>query len=137
MGFSLAVAFDATHGLQVFLLLAMGHALADYPLQGGFLATFKNRNFKNFPPGFDRHRDRHLWIHCLTAHSLIHAAMVLLVTGLFWLAVAELVLHWLIDSMRCEKHLSFSSDQLLHLSCKAIYATLIGVGVLQLPAMQG
>ncbi len=133
MGFSLAVSLDATHPLQLLLLFAMGHALADYPLQGGFLATFKNRNVKAMPPGFDRHRDRYLWVHCLTAHALVHSAMVLLITGLFWLAVVELVLHWVIDAMRCEKHLSFSGDQFLHLGCKVIYMILFWVGVLQLP----
>lgn len=109
----------------VFFALVIGHVIADYPLQGKFLSFAKNRHadatdiFGCKPP-------RGLWIHALTAHSLIQAGAVWLVTGSITLALVELVLHWLIDFAKCEKWTDFTTDQLLHVACKAVYAVLIG-----------
>lgn len=113
----------------IFLALAIGHALADFPLQGPFLADAKNRHAdlskyfgKSTPPG--------VWIHALTAHSLIHAGAVWLITGSAVLGVAELVLHWLIDYVKCEGWTGFNTDQILHYVCKLVYAMMIYLGVL-------
>lgn len=115
--------------LLVSFALFVGHALADYPLQGAFLASGKNRhgdssiffNGSSVPKG--------LWIHALTAHSLIHAGFVWVITGSAALALAELVIHWIIDFVRCEGWISFTMDQLLHLFCKMSYAALLVAGV--------
>ncbi len=113
----------------IFFALVIGHALADYPLQGRFLSIAKNRHADvtslfegNLPP-------RGLWIHALTAHSLIHAGVVWFITGSLTLSLVEMVLHWLIDFVKCEKWTSFTVDQFLHVACKAGYAALIGFGV--------
>ena len=114
--------------LLVFLALAIGHAIADFPLQGLFLSEAKNRHgdlsnyFKNEMP-------RGVWIHALTAHSLIHAGAVWLITGSVVLALIELVLHWVIDFAKCEGWTGFNTDQLLHYLCKLSYAALIWLGV--------
>ncbi len=104
--------------LPVFLALLIAHALCDHPLQGQFLALHKNRHHipqdKNLP-------SRSLWVYCLTAHSLIHAGGVWLVTGSCLLAVVELILHWLIDFLKEERIINLPVDQLLHVSCKVLY----------------
>jgi hypothetical protein len=116
----------------VFLLslaMIMGHMLADYPLQGEFLAVGKNRHSdpgvffggKGAPQG--------LWIHALTAHCLIHAGIVWLITGSYWLALIELVLHWITDFIRCENWIGYHTDQAIHIACKIAYACLLVYGV--------
>jgi hypothetical protein len=103
------------------ILLMAGHMLCDYPLQGDFLAVGKNRNLGICFCGKRVHRvkgdfwadgpevckDNHWhkpiptaipWWHCLTAHALIQAGMVYLITGNVWLFAAELVIHWVTDS---------------------------------------
>ncbi|MBC7980130.1 MAG: DUF3307 domain-containing protein [Armatimonadetes bacterium] len=114
------------------LLLAMmiGHALGDYPLQGHFLATVKNRHadisgFFGGGPG-----PKGMWIHALTAHALVQAGIVWLITGSAVLVIAELVLHWVIDYVRCEEWISFTLDQALHVGCKMIYAVALVAGLL-------
>jgi hypothetical protein len=57
--------------------LLVGHSLCDYPLQGEYLAAAKRRNSGHSTP----------WWIALTAHSLIHAGMVFLVTGNFELGL--------------------------------------------------
>lgn len=112
----------------VFFALVIGHAIADFPLQGEFLAKAKNRHADlsdifgkiPIPPS--------LWIHALTAHSLVHAGAVWLVTGSVALGVLELVIHWIIDFSKCENWTSFTTDQLLHLGCKVSYAALLCAG---------
>ncbi|MFD2257976.1 DUF3307 domain-containing protein [Luteolibacter algae] len=119
-------------GFLLTLAMIMGHALGDYPLQGDFLAIGKNRHLdvtklfggEGGPKGF--------WIHALTAHSLVQAGIVWLITGSATLAVVELVIHWIIDFVRCEKWISFNVDQGLHIACKAIYAVIL-INAIHLP----
>lgn len=112
----------------LFLALAIGHAVADFPLQGPFLSEAKNRH-GNAAKFFNDEVPAGVWLHALTAHSLIHAGAVWLITGSAVLGVIELVLHWLIDYAKCEGWTGFNIDQLLHYVCKIIYAMMIYLGV--------
>lgn len=105
--------------LQVIFLLCAGHALMDYPLQGEFLSSCKNRNLlreRNDPT-----RPVHIWPICMTAHSMLHAVAVWAITGCFILCLIEFVLHWIIDAAKCENWTTFTQDQLLHVICKIAY----------------
>ena len=101
----------------------IGHAVADYALQSDFLAVSKNRP----TAGSDRadQEEHWLWIHALTAHCLIHAGAVWLVTGSASLGLAEFLLHWVIDYFKGRKKLSFNVDQFLHYGCKLVYAAIV------------
>jgi hypothetical protein len=97
--------------MMLFWLL-VGHALADYPLQGDFLAKAKNRSapIAGVP-----------WWQALSAHALIHGGMVAAITGSVWLGVAETVAHWLIDDVKCRGRIGFNADQGLHVACKLLW----------------
>lgn len=99
----------------LFLLLA-GHALADYPLQGDFLAQAKNRNTEI---------GRGFWLHALFAHSVIHGGFVLVITESVLLASLETIIHAAADWLKCEKKISLNTDQSLHIVCKVIWAALV------------
>jgi hypothetical protein len=128
-----AAAQIATGGLAgtliLFFALAIGHVLGDYPLQGSFLANGKNRHIDSSTFFGGTEASPILWIHSLTAHSLIQAGMVWIITGSATLALVEFVLHWIIDFVRCEKWIGFSFDQALHFSCKLIYALILVSGI--------
>ncbi len=115
--------------LILFFAMTIGHALGDYPLQGSFLATGKNRHIDKSTFFGGGEVSPILWVHSLTAHSLIQAGMVWIVTGSASLALAELIVHWMIDFVRCEKWIGFTLDQVLHLSCKLIYALILVSGM--------
>ena len=106
---------------QLFFALLIGHAIADYPLQGDFLALHKNRHYKDasrpLPSG--------LWVHCLVAHCLIHAGFVWAITGRFVLGAVEFVLHIIFDFVKCEGITGFHTDQVLHAASKALFAIAI------------
>lgn len=108
-------------GIKLFFALIIGHALADYPLQGDFLAMHKNRNYRDpvrpLPEG--------LWLHCLFAHSLIHAGCVWLITGRIVLAFAELVVHLILDFIKGEGVTGLHTDQALHVLTKIIFVVAI------------
>lgn len=95
-----------------FLLLIAGHAAADYPLQGEFLAKAKNR-FAPVPsvPFYQ----------ALGAHAAIHGGIVGAITGSITLGLAEFVLHAFIDDQKCAGRLTYDEDQALHLTCKATW----------------
>jgi hypothetical protein len=118
---------DWVAGFWVFCAMVIGHALADFPLQGEFLAAAKNRHYTspNLPP---EDQQLAIWVHCLTAHSFIHAGAVWIVTGSHLLAALEFGLHWIIDFIKCEGWTNFHADQILHLLCKVGFVVAIGLG---------
>lgn len=97
------------------LLLFAGHAVCDYPLQGEFLAKAKNRHL-NTSGG---------WWRDMLAHCIIHAGMVLLITGSVSLALAELVIHYATDCAKCDGWISSSVDQAIHYSCKVAWVLVL------------
>jgi hypothetical protein len=104
--------------LVLLFKLLIGHALADYPLQGDFIGKFKCRNVPSPIPGAV------IWWHLLTAHALIHAGAVWIITGSVAFALVELVLHWMIDLAKCDNWTNFHADQALHVACKIIYSVI-------------
>lgn len=121
---NLASPHTLAQAFTLFFALLIGHALADYPLQGDFLALHKDRHYKDtaraLPPG--------IWVHCLLNHSLIHAGFVWLITGNVVLGLLELVLHATIDFIKCEKLTGFHLDQMLHIATKALFVVMIMQG---------
>lgn len=106
--------------LVLFFKLLIGHALADFPLQGDHLARFKNyHNTPIAPPG---QNVQTIWPYCLSAHALIHGGAVYIITGSLWLAVAETTLHWVIDFAKCANWTGIHADQALHVACKLAWA---------------
>ena len=105
-----------TEFAYLFFVLLFGHALADYPLQGEFLAQAKNRNTEV---------GKVFWMHALPAHSIIHGGFVLLITSSLPLALAETIIHGVTDYLKCEGRISLHADQAIHVLCKVIWATAV------------
>lgn len=98
---------------HVLFFLVFAHCLADYPLQGEFLATAKDRNSS---------LGKLFWRHALFAHSMIHAGGVALVTGSIALGLCEAIIHGFTDWLKCEKRISLAVDQAIHFACKIVWA---------------
>lgn len=96
-------------------LLVVAHFLADYPLQGPFLSEAKNRHTAV---------GKLFWPHALTAHAMIHAGFVAIITGSIVLGLAEAVVHALTDFAKCESRISLNVDQLIHVGCKVLWAVI-------------
>jgi hypothetical protein len=107
--------------MVIFFWLLVGHSLADYPLQGEFLALAKRRGGMRSVP----------WQTALAAHSTIHAGAVALVTGSVILGLFEFAFHSLIDFAKCEGMFgedqahAFSVDQGLHVVCKLMWVAAV------------
>lgn len=93
------------------LMLLAGHWVADYPLQGEFLAEAK----QNGP----------LRVYHLVAHAGIHGGTVALITGSVWLGLAEWSTHTVIDELKVRGRTSLAVDQALHISTKTLWLALI------------
>lgn len=103
------------HSFAPVLFLLLGaHALADYPLQGDFLAANKARSGPNFVP----------WWQALLAHAFIHGLFVALITGIWWLGLAEVAAHAITDHAKCEKRIGINTDQAVHVACKVAWAAI-------------
>jgi hypothetical protein len=107
----------------VFFYLLAAHAVADFPLQAGPMATEKCRHS---PTDLQRAVP---WYYWLTAHALVHGGAVSLVTGSVSLGLLETVAHWLLDFAKCERWTGMLVDQLLHVGCKVVWCVLLARGV--------
>ncbi len=110
---------------SLFFAFCIGHALADFPLQGDFLAHGKSRHAKPVALATGNAPPKLLWVFCLTAHALIHAGFVWCLSGRVLLGLAEFVAHWIIDFVKCEGRTSFETDQFLHLFAKVVWIAMI------------
>ncbi len=101
--------------IQLFGALCFAHALADYPLQGDFLARAKNRTapIAGFP-----------WWQALTAHAVIHAGFVGWLTGVWWLGIPEFIAHFITDDAKCRGKLTLNQDQAIHIACKVAWVAI-------------
>ena len=97
--------------MNLLFLLICAHFLADYPLQGDFLALGKSRTGPGYVP----------WWHCLMAHAFIQGGFVALLTGIWWLGAAEVVIHAATDHLKCEKRIGINADQAIHIACKFVW----------------
>lgn len=104
----------------LFFAFAIAHALADFPFQGDYLARTKRRNQASTSSE---------WLISLTAHSLVHAGGVWIVSGSALLGATELCLHWLIDLGKGEGKFGYTADQGLHLACKLVYVIVMVLGM--------
>ena len=100
---------------QTFGILLACHALADYPLQGDWLAKAKNHRLEIVP-------GERIWPLALASHAAIHALFVGAVTGSMTLAIIEFFAHAVIDWMKCDGAFGYNADQAAHIACKVIYA---------------
>lgn len=101
--------------ILLFFKLLIGHCVADYPLQGDFLA--RGKNYNTAFPGMH-------WTIILSIHALIQAGSVWLLTGSPMLGALEFMFHWVIDYFKCDNKISFNTDQLIHVGCKVAWAFL-------------
>lgn len=102
----------------ILFTLFIGHALADYPLQGDWLSKAKNPTLSLVP-------GERIWVEALACHGLIHAGAVWLVTGSLILGAFEFFSHCLIDYAKCRKVINYTTDQWLHIWCKGLWVSLL------------
>ncbi|QNI71881.1 DUF3307 domain-containing protein [Cyanobium sp. NS01] len=106
---------DLQAGLDLFLLLAMGHFLGDFALQSDRMALEKCPGVRGVLP----------WGWWLVAHAGIHGFLVAVITGVPLLGLAEWILHAGIDLGKCRRLYSIGIDQMLHLGCKLLWVAVL------------
>lgn len=105
--------------MTVFPLMLIGHALADYPLQGDWLSKAKNPTLELVPGEV-------IWPMAMACHCAIHAGAVLLFTRKPILAAAEFFAHFAIYYAKCRGRIGYNADQTLHVVCKFMWAAIFG-----------
>lgn len=104
--------------IDALLWMLIGHAVADFPLQGDWLAKAKN-------PTLDLVPGEVIWPGALAAHCAIHAGAVKLATGSWMLALFEFIAHFIIDRNKCDGLFGYNVDQALHVACKVVWWALL------------
>ena len=115
--------------IMLFWLL-FWHAMADFPLQGDYLAKRKNRKIEreekfyatNTEGGVYTHSP--WWMH-MSWHALIHAGGVAFITNNVAFGLVEFVLHFGIDFAKTQGKINSTTDQALHITCKLAYVLVL------------
>lgn len=108
--------FLHTSPLAMLFWLMVGHFLADFPLQGDFLAKAKNKYTEPESP---------FWRVAMCAHATIHAGFIALITGSYLCALLEWSCHITIDNLKCRGRIGFNEDQIYHFLCKIAWVVYI------------
>lgn len=103
--------------VEILFLMIFAHFLADYPLQGTWIATTKSHKNPH-PSGYP-------WYHSLFAHSTIHGGFVGIITGSIILGVFETIIHFIIDYGKNNECYGVNVDQFLHILCKIIWFAIL------------
>lgn len=106
--------------MEPLVWMLIGHAVADYPLQGDWLSKAKNPTLVLVPGEV-------IWPMALLCHSAIHAGAVKLATGSWLLAAAEFLAHTAIDYGKCRGFVTYNQDQAAHFACKLCWAGVLVV----------
>lgn len=102
--------------LTILVLLIFCHFLADYPLQGNFLAQVKNK----FKPV-----EGTPWYQAMVAHCFIHASFVMLITNSLLFFVVEFVIHFITDHAKCAGYITYNKDQAIHILTKTSFVAVM------------
>lgn len=110
---------------QVFFWLVTGHFVMDYALQGNTMAMQKSP----LPGGRDEALAKAVpWPYWMTAHALMHGAVVLVVTGSVALGLLEALIHGGTDLAKCYRKIGIHTDQAIHLACKVAWLAVWAYG---------
>lgn len=93
-------------------MLLAAHAIGDYSAQNEYIATAKNRNTPLGKP---------IWPMVLWAHSMVHGALVALVSQNAFLGFAEAVVHGITDFAKCEGWIDHKTDFAVHIISKFVW----------------
>jgi hypothetical protein len=108
------ILLSASSCLDLFVMLALGHCVADFGLQSDRMAVEKCPGKGVAMP----------WTYWLAAHAGIHGFVVAWITGIPLLGLAEWAVHAGIDLGKCSGLYRLRLDQILHLLCKLVWAVL-------------
>ena len=108
---------------SLFLLVCL-HFLADFPLQGEYMAREKSPKGRPLGRMENAEAPNQEWWLIMAGHCAIHSLMAYLVTYSLWLAVFMFVTHYMIDCRRCYQQITFLMDQMAHFVIILIIATI-------------
>ena len=108
--------------ITIFFVLIFAHAVGDFAIQSDKMAILKNPN--NMPASFAGMLSNEWWVWFLSAHAIIHGGLVFMATQSLLIGVLEVVVHWIVDLLKCKKFLTIKTDQYLHIISKVIWSVM-------------
>lgn len=108
--------------LSMLFWFVCAHFICDYCWQSDTVAREKS-------PSSTTELQRQVpWYYWMMGHASMHGVAVALITKHVWLGIAEVLAHFVIDYGKCRKRYNIHHDQIFHLVCKLVWAS-IAVGV--------
>lgn len=110
--------------IEILFVLLFLHFLADFSLQSEAMAKGKNRHFRS-EYILKGEKNKITWFYWLTAHTFIQGGLIFIFFPIIWIALIEVVFHFLLDFLKCDNVTNPHIDQGLHVLLRIIYAMVI------------
>jgi len=109
---------------EALFLMVFLHCLGDFALQSESMAKGKNRHNKcTFVP--EGQKFKKCWPYWLLSHAFIQGGLIYIFTGNLIISLTEVLLHFVIDFIKCENITNPHHDQVFHLFCRITYTVLL------------
>lgn len=109
--------------LTTFWLLLIAHAFTDYVWQTELMGWRKSPVPHPPVPPYEIEKYGPWWWH-MSAHSLVNAGGVLVITHSIPCSLGEFLVHGLTDYAKCRHWISTNADQAIHILSKGLWAWL-------------
>jgi hypothetical protein len=90
--------------MNALVKLVFAHLLGDYVLQNDFIAKTKANNYY------------HLFVHCVLYCFPFYVLM-----GFTWHLIPLLIIHIIVDYLKCKKVINYTIDQIIHYITLLLY----------------
>ena len=108
-----------------FWMLLFAHVVMDYSLQTDWIGKGKNWNFNKWLPEKQTYESGVPWYYIMAAHCIMHGGAVTILTGSVYMGLAETIIHFVADCLKCAKITNIHEDQAIHILCKVLWAGLL------------
>ncbi len=110
--------------IEILFMLLFLHFLGDFTFQTESMAKGKNRHRKPdyIPKG---QKFKKTWFYWLSAHAFIQGGLIYIFFPIIWIVLFEVIMHFILDFLKCENITNPHIDQFFHFLLRIIYSLVI------------
>lgn len=107
--------------IEILFMMLFLHALGDFALQSESMAKGKNKHLKpEYIPEGQKYKIT--WFYWLSAHAFIQGGLIFIFFPVVWIAITEVIFHFVLDFLKCENITNPHIDQISHILLRIIYS---------------
>ena len=112
--------------IEILFIMFFLHCLGDFVFQTDPMAKGKNRHKKPdyIPEG---QKTKITWFYWLSAHAIIQGGLIFIFFPIIWIALIEVISHFILDFLKCDNVTNPHIDQTCHYLLRIIYTIILAI----------